>query len=195
MTLNQTDDQTPADDPASAPRIAHRVWDPFVRIFHWSVALMFTANAFFTSPKHDLHHWIGYGVAALVGLRVLWGIWGSRHARFSDFPPSPSGALGQLRDMATGRRHAHVGHSPLGALMIYNLLVTLLIIVGSGYLMTTDQFWGVKWPHDVHVIAVDWAELSVAAHIVAVLYESVRLRVNLAHAMITGKKVFKRVRG
>jgi cytochrome b len=173
-------------------KASHRVWDPFVRLFHWAVAGLFVANAFFTSPKHDLHHWIGYTVAGLVGARILWGLVGTRHARFSDFLPSVSGALNQLRDMATGRRHAHIGHSPLGALMIYNLLVTLLVIAGSGWLMTTDMFWGVKWPEELHEIAVNWAEVSVAAHIAAVIYESLRLRVNLARAMITGKKEFRR---
>ncbi|WP_417807788.1 cytochrome b/b6 domain-containing protein [Thioclava sp.] len=171
---------------------SHQVWDPFVRLFHWAIAGLFVANAFFTSPKHDLHHWIGYTIAALVGARILWGLIGTRHARFSDFLPSVSGALNQLRDMATGRRHAHIGHSPLGALMIYNLLVTLLVIAGSGWLMTTDAYWGVKWPKDLHEIAVNWAELSVAAHIVAVIVESLRLRVNLARAMITGKKDIRR---
>ncbi len=174
---------------------AHSVWDPFVRVFHWSIAGLFTANAFFTSPKHDLHHWIGYTVAGLVTARILWGLFGTRHAKFKDFPPSPTGALTQLRDMATGRRHAHLGHSPLGALMIYNLLITLLVIAGSGWLMTTDAYWGVKWPQEVHELAVNWAEVSIAAHIAAVVFESRRLRVNLARAMITGKKVFRGNRG
>ncbi|WP_295531480.1 cytochrome b/b6 domain-containing protein [uncultured Thioclava sp.] len=189
---------TALDRPGSRPdsdtktQTSHRVWDPFVRLFHWSVAALFVANAFFTSPKHDLHHWIGYSIAGLVGARILWGVFGSRHARFRDFPPSAAGALSQLRDMATGRRHAHIGHSPLGALMIYNLLVTLLVIAGSGWLMTTDAYWGVKWPKDLHEIAVNWAEFSIAAHIAAVIYESLRLRVNLARAMITGRKDFRR---
>lgn len=169
---------------------AHRVWDPFVRIFHWLIVGLFGANALFTSPKQDLHHYIGYTVAGLVAARVLWGVIGTKHARFSDFPPSPSGALTQLSDMANGRRHAHIGHSPLGALMIYNLLATLLVIAGSGWLMTTDAYWGVAWPKEVHEAAVNWAEISVAAHVAAVVFESRRLRVNLARAMITGKKVF-----
>jgi cytochrome b len=79
--------------------------------------------------------------------------------------------------------------------MIYNLLITLLVIAGSGWLMTTDAYWGVKWPQEVHELAVNWAEVSIAAHIAAVVFESRRLRVNLARAMITGKKVFRGNRG
>lgn len=194
MTIKDTSftDFDDHEDRPAAPQGTHHVWDIFVRFFHWSIVGLFTANAFFTAPKNDLHHWIGYTVAGLVTLRIIWGLVGSHHARFTSFPPSPSGALTQLRDMATGRRHAHLGHSPLGALMIYNLLVTLLVIAGSGYLMTTDAYWGVKWVEELHVTAVDWAEFSIAAHVVAVIYESRRLRVNLARAMITGKKVFHR---
>jgi cytochrome b len=72
--------------------------------------------------------------------------------------------------------------------MIYNLLVTLLVIGLSGYLMTTDMFWGVEWPEELHEAAVAWAEISVVLHIAAVVFESLRTRVNLPRAMVTGYK-------
>lgn len=165
-----------------------KVWDPVVRIFHWSLVAGFTANAIFTDAEGKLHERIGYAVVALVGLRILWGLVGTRHARFSDFPPSVTAACGQLRDMATGRRHAHLGHSPLGALMIYNLLVSILVIGFSGYLMTTLAFFGVEWVEELHEMAVSWAELSVAAHVAAVIFESRRLAINLPYSMLTGYK-------
>nr|MCU0912588.1 cytochrome B [Paracoccaceae bacterium] len=65
---------------------------------------------------------------ALVAIRVVWGFVGSRHARFADFPPSPGAAAGQLSDILSRRVKVHRGHTPLGALMIYNLLVTLVAI-------------------------------------------------------------------
>ncbi|MCB1969583.1 MAG: cytochrome b/b6 domain-containing protein [Geminicoccaceae bacterium] len=165
-----------------------RVWDPFVRIFHWSLVAMFTANAMFTDGEHHLHRWIGYGVVALVIARVLWGFAGTAYARFSNFPPSISGAIGQLCDMFTGRTPLHEGHTPLGAWMIYNLLLTMLVIGLSGYLMTTDMFWGVEWPEEVHEAAVTWAEICVVLHIAAVAFESFRTHINLPRAMITGYK-------
>ncbi len=72
--------------------------------------------------------------------------------------------------------------------MIYNLLVTMLLIGLSGYLMTTDMFWGMEWTEELHEILVSWAELSVVAHIAAVIFESRRLHVNLPRAMVTGYK-------
>jgi cytochrome b len=165
-----------------------RVWDAFVRLFHWSLVAAFAANALVIDDDTKLHQWVGYTVVALVLARVLWGLVGTRYARFASFPPSLRGSLGQLREMASGHTAPHVGHTPLGALMIYNLLVTLLVIGLSGYLMTTDMFWGVEWPEDLHEVAIAWAEISVALHIAAVVFESLRTRVNLPRAMVTGYK-------
>jgi len=169
--------------------IVRTVWDPVVRVFHWSLVAGFAANAVFTDPERDLHHGIGYGVLALVGLRVVWGLVGSRHARFAAFPPDPAAALGQVADMATGRRRVHLGHTPLGALMIYNLLAAMVVIGVSGWMMTTYGWFGVEWVEDLHEAAVTWAEVSVVLHIAAVVWESWRTGVNLPRAMVTGRKV------
>ena len=190
----QSPAQVAGADPAAGaePPAAHSrrvyVWDGFVRLFHWLLVAAFVANAFFNDPEESPHHLIGYGVLALMGLRILWGFAGSRHARFSDFPPDPAAALGQVAEMATGRRHIHAGHSPLGALMIYNLIATFIAIGISGYMQTTLTFFGVDWVEELHEALVFWAEVSVAAHIAAVIYESRRLRINLPRAMVTGYK-------
>lgn len=165
-----------------------KVWDLPVRIFHWALVAGFAANALFTDPEHSLHHWIGYGIAGLVAFRLFWGLAGSRHARFADFPPDPRAALGQLSEIATGRRHAHAGHSPLGALMIYNLLATFVLICATGYVQTTLAFWGSDTMKEIHEAAVTWAEISVALHVAAVIFESRRLGIDLFRAMLTGYK-------
>ncbi|MCV2869959.1 cytochrome b/b6 domain-containing protein [Defluviimonas sp. WL0002] len=165
-----------------------RVWDPVVRVFHWSIAGGFAANALFDDAEGKLHEWTGYAILALVCLRLIWGLVGSRHARFADFPPSVGAAVGQLSDMAAGRNHAHVGHSPLGAWMIYNLLLSLIAICVSGYMMTTDAFFGVGWVEELHEILVTWAEISVILHIAGAIYESRRLGINLPKSMVTGYK-------
>lgn len=172
-----------------------RVWDPLVRVFHWSLVTGFAANALFNDPEGQLHRWIGYGLVALVLGRILWGFAGTRHARFADFPPSVSGALAQAQDMVTGRRRVHLGHSPLGALMIYNLLATVLLIGATGHMMTTLRFFGVAWVEEAHEILVTWAELSVAFHILAVVTESRRLGINLPKSMVTGNKTLGRPDG
>lgn len=164
-----------------------KVWDPVVRILHWSLAMLFLANALFVEGG-DLHEWIGYSVALIVFLRTIWGFVGSQYARFSNFPPDLGAATGQLTDLATARIRVHIGHTPLGALMIYNLLLSMLLIGVSGYLMTTDMFWGTQWTEDLHEVFVTWAEISVVCHIAAVIFESRRTKVSLPKAMITGVK-------
>lgn len=168
--------------------IQHKVWDPAVRLFHWSLVSAFAANALLVDKDSTLHLVIGYGVVGLIAFRLIWGLVGPHYARFASFPPDLAAATEQLSDIATGRRRVHLGHTPLGALMIYNLLASLIVITASGYLMTTDMFWGVQWVEDLHGFAVDWAEVSVVAHILAVIWESRRTRVNLPRAMVTGIK-------
>ena len=165
-----------------------RVWDPLVRVFHWALVAAFAANAFFTAPGKVAHQWVGYVVAGLIALRVVWGFIGTRHARFADFLPSPGAVMGQVQDMATGRRRLHEGHSPLGALMIFNLLLTMAGLAASGYAMTTLMFFGVEWVEELHEVLVIWAEISIVAHVLAVVVESRRLGVNLPKSMVTGYK-------
>jgi cytochrome b len=169
--------------------IIRKVWDPVVRLFHWSLVGLFAANALFTDPEEQTHRIVGYIVAGLILVRILWGLVGSHHARFSSFPPDPAAALGQVSDIATGRKRVHLGHTPLGALMIYNLILTLIVIAVSGYAMTTLRFFGIEWVKEVHEMAVTWAEVSVVIHIAAVIWESMRTGVNLPRAMVTGTKL------
>ncbi|ESW62235.1 MAG: cytochrome B [Rhodobacter sp. CACIA14H1] len=165
-----------------------KVWDPVVRLFHWSLVAGFVANDFLTRPGKEAHQWVGYAVAGLIGLRLVWGMVATRHARFADFLPSPAAVLGQMQDMATGRRRVHEGHSPLGALMIWNLLLTVAAIAATGYAQTTLAFFGVEWVEEAHEALVVWAELSIVVHVLAVVVESRRLGVNLPKSMVTGYK-------
>lgn len=166
----------------------HKVWDPFVRVFHWSLVVLFTANAFFTDDEGWVHEWVGYAVVALVALRIVWGLVGPHSARFAAFLPRRGAVTAQLSDIATRRRRTHLGHSPLGALMIVNLLAAMLAIGVTGYMMTTNAFWGVDWVEEAHELLVTWAEISILAHIAAVIWESRRTGVNLPRAMVTGCK-------
>ena len=113
---------------------AQKVWDPLVRVFHWSLVAAFFI-AYFTEPEDSrfaVHVWAGYFVGGLIVLRVVWGFVGSKHARFSDFAFGPFRALAYLGDLARGRSKRHLGHSPAGAWMVYLLLLTLAATVLSG---------------------------------------------------------------
>lgn len=109
----------------------HR-WDPLVKLTHWSVALAVLANALFTEGGSSSHVWIGYALAGILALRLLWGLIGPVEARFRSFPPSPARAIAHVREIAAGKTTAHRSHNPLGALMVYAIWGTLLVIIGTG---------------------------------------------------------------
>jgi cytochrome b len=168
--------------PATVP-----VWDPVVRVFHWSLVASF-AVAWFSEDSGRLHETAGYVVLTLVAIRLVWGFVGTRHARFRDFVPSPATLTAYLRDMIALRAKRHLGHNPAGSVMIVLLLVMLVLTGGSGWLMTTDAFWGVEWVEELHEAAANLTLALVFLHLAGVLVSSLMHRENLVLAMITGRK-------
>ncbi|MFN4113838.1 MAG: cytochrome b/b6 domain-containing protein [Sphingomonadaceae bacterium] len=112
-----------------------RRWDPIVKLTHWGVLLAVLANAILTEEGSGWHIWVGYGLAALLAVRFLWGVIGPSEARFSAFPPSPAKALAHLGEIRRGEVVRHRSHNPLGALMAYAIWATLLVIVCTGIAM------------------------------------------------------------
>jgi len=112
-----------------------RRWDPLVKLTHWSIALAVLVNAVFLGEGSAGHVWVGYGLAAILSLRLLWGLIGPTEARFSAFPPSPRRALAHIGEIAAGKATAHRSHNPLGALMVYAIWTTLAVIIVTGIAM------------------------------------------------------------
>lgn len=112
-----------------------RRWDPVVRLTHWGVVCAVIGNALVTEEGSGWHVWVGYGLAALLALRLLWGLIGPAEARFTAFPPSPGRAIAHLGEIRRGEVVRHRSHNPLGALMAYAIWTTLAVIVGTGIAM------------------------------------------------------------
>ncbi len=165
-----------------------KVWDLFVRVFHGSTAIIFMLNFFVTEDGSALHSYLGYGLLALLGLRVIWGFIGGYHARFKNFVPTIDGIKEHIGAMFFGEKDDHIGHNPLGALMVFNLLGSLAFLCLSGILAETDMFWGIKWMEEIHEFLANYVLISVALHLLGVAFESKRSKINLVKAMITGKK-------
>jgi cytochrome b len=164
-----------------------RVWDIATRLFHWSLVTLVT-SAWLLAEERQIHRWLGYGVGALILFRLIWGFVGPRHARFSDFIPSPLGLLRYLRDIVAGTEKRTLGHNPAGAAMIVALLVTLTGIVATGYMMGMDRYFGQEWVEEWHETLVDGLLVLVAFHVGGVLLASFRHHENLVKAMINGDK-------
>jgi cytochrome b len=125
-----------ADSATSVGTRSVAVWDPVVRVGHWALVAAF-AIAYLSAEEeggspHALHVWGGYVIGAILVLRVLWGVVGSKYARFSDFFCGPVAAIRYLRDLVAGHAPRYLGHSPAGGAMVIALLVCLAGTVATG---------------------------------------------------------------
>lgn len=180
-----------------------KVWDVPVRLFHWTLALSFTA-AYLTAEFHIgfLHTLIGYFLCVLVLARVFWGFAGNQYARFSSFIFSPQETLAYLRSLRQGSPKHYLGHNPAGALMVFVLLGVLALIFLSG--LTTLAVIDFEGPllflidyfdddasyvaRHLHGWLVDAALILIPLHLLGVVSGSVQHKENLVRAMVTGKK-------
>lgn len=165
-----------------------RVWDPLVRLFHWSLVGAFVIAWATGDELQALHELAGYAIVGLLIMRVIWGFVGTVHARFSDFVHRPSTVIGYLVDTLRLRAKRYLGHNPAGGAMVIALLVMLAITCATGILMTTDAFWGIEWVEEIHEFAANLTVVLVGLHLVGVFVASVEHRENLVKAMITGRK-------
>lgn len=112
-----------------------RVWDPIVRVGHWTLVLAFFIAYFTEDDFLTQHIWAGYVVGGVIVIRLVWGFMGSAHARFSDFVRSPSTTLHYLRDVIGRRARRYIGHNPAGGVMILALLISLAGTTYSGLML------------------------------------------------------------
>jgi len=109
-----------------------KVWDPIVRIGHWTLVLAFFIAYFTEEDLITQHVWAGYVVGAVVCFRLLWGFVGSEHARFKDFVVSPATILQYVRDLRNKKSKRYIGHNPIGGAMIIALLISVAVTVYTG---------------------------------------------------------------
>ncbi len=165
-----------------------KVWDPLVRIFHWSLVASF-AIAWLTSEElASVHEWSGYVIAGLLGFRILWGLAGPKYARFGQFVRSPGTVIRYVRAMIEGKERRYIGHNPAGGLMIIGLILALASAVLTGWMTTLDAFWGVQWVLDVHGALASLTMFMVIAHVGGVVLASLRHNENLMRSMVIGRK-------
>ncbi len=178
-----------------------KVWDIFVRVFHWSLVLSF-AIAYLTEEELlSLHVFAGYAVCGLILLRAAWGFIGTRHARFSDFVYRPSAVKVFLRDTAQLRARRYLGHNPAGGAMVLLMLLALVLTGISGMAIygieeaagplamlgeSYGRYQGVV--EELHEFLANFTLLLVVVHVAGVLVESLLHHENLAKSMLTGLK-------
>lgn len=109
-----------------------KVWDILIRVFHWSLVLFFIL-AYVTGEELDtVHAWAGYVIIGLLIFRIVWGIFGTKHARFSDFIYTPTEIFAYLKGLFVNKPKHYLGHNPAGGAMIMLMLIFLSLSSWSG---------------------------------------------------------------
>jgi len=179
-----------------------KVWDPFVRIFHWVLVLSFFIAYLTEEDFLTIHSFAGYTVLILLVLRIVWGVIGTRHARFSDFTYSPQTIKAFIKDTLNLKAKRYLGHNPAGGAMILFMIVSLLITTLTGlavygleeqagplasWFTQKESFWG-EFFEEVHELFSNFTLLLIFIHIAGVIVESFIHKENLVKSMVDGMK-------
>ena len=170
------------------PLPSFKVWDPLVRAAHWLLAASIVAAWLTREGWGVWHEWIGYGTLFLAAGRMVWGWLGPCYARLSQFVHGPAATLRYARRVSRATEPRHVGHNPLGAWMILALLTVTGLTGLSGWIYTTDQYWGDERVEALHEALAIALLVLAALHVAGVITASLRHRENLVGAMIHGRK-------
>lgn len=190
-----------------------RVWDPLVRIFHWSLVSSFAVAWLSAEELSTVHETAGYTIAGLVAFRLVWGLIGSRYARFTQFIKGPGATMAYLGHMLRGKERRYLGHNPAGAAMVLALLMALSATAFTGWLLEEparlsmlsnlpqivapayadddgDGYGGSSSEliEEMHETFANLMLLLVALHVGGVVLASFRHHENLPRSMITGDK-------
>ena len=179
-----------------------KVWDPFVRVFHWTLVLSFMIAFIVEEDYLAIHTFAGYTVLILILLRIVWGLIGPQHARFSDFIYSTETIKQFLKDTLSFKAKRYLGHNPAGGAMILLMIISLLLTTLTGiavygaeeqagpmasWFSQSHEFWGEAF-EETHEFFANFTLLLVFIHVAGVLIESMIHKENLVKSMITGTK-------
>ena len=165
-----------------------KVWDWPVRVFHWTLAAS-VIGAYVTGESEDferLHHTLGWVAAGLIAFRVVWGLVGTRYARFSEFVRGPEQVWSYIKSLRSSEPQHFVGHNPVGAVAVILLMGLTALSVYSGWLALAED--AAEWLEEAHEIAANTLITVVLVHVIGVLWSSRTHGENLLKAMLTGRK-------
>ncbi len=164
------------------------VWDAPVRVFHWLMVLSFF-GAYLTAESERwrlAHVTLGYTMGGLVAFRIIWGMIGTRYARFSNFIRGPAAVVRYVKSLLKGQPEHTIGHNPAGAVAIVLLMVLSVLIVASGWAIFNEI--GGNLLSELHEVTGNLMLLVVGVHVAGVAVSSWLHRENLVRAMVTGEK-------
>ncbi|MCY4463479.1 MAG: cytochrome b/b6 domain-containing protein [Albidovulum sp.] len=168
-----------------------RVWPIGTRLLHWTLAVAtITAWVLHEGGERMLtvHEWLGYAALALVALRLAWGFAGPSNKKFSRFLMGPRKTLSYADSILKGGEPRYLNHNPLGGWMIVALILAISVASISGWLSTTERYWGIGWVIELHRISSNVLLILILLHVAGVIFTSIRQGENLIGSMIRGRK-------
>ena len=204
--MNTTATHNTADSPRPGYFYAQpkqiKVWDPLVRIFHWTLVSAFLVAYFTEDDLLDLHVYAGYLIGGLLVFRLIWGFVGSRYARFSDFVKPPREVWAYLKSILFQHPKRYLGHNPAGGAMVIALLASLLLTTVSGIaiygagesagplaasLAGVGDFWADVF-EEIHEFFANATVALVVFHVLGVILAGRQHKENLIKSMVNGLK-------
>jgi cytochrome b len=179
-----------------------KIWDIFIRIFHWGLVATFAITYLTEDDFPILHVYAGYTMMALIFLRLIWGFIGSRHARFRDFIVRPAAVIDYMKDVVQFRAKRYLGHNPAGGAMVIALLISLSMTLLFGLLTYgTVEFSGplaglasgvsdslANGFKELHEFFANLSVFLVVLHVIGVAIASIQHKENLVRSMFNGYK-------
>jgi cytochrome b len=164
------------------------VWDFPVRVFHWLLVISF-AGAWLTSESEAqqlIHYAFGYSACAIILFRIVWGIVGTRYARFTQFIKGPVATWQHMKSLFVGKQTPDLGHNPVGTLVMISLVILILLISLTGYGIVKDVLGELM--SGAHEAISNLALGFVLIHLAAAIIMSFLKKENLVRSMFTGMK-------
>lgn len=165
------------------------VWDLPIRVFHWLLVVSF-AGAWLTAESEAqqmIHYAFGYSACGLVLFRIVWGLVGTRYARFNQFIKGTSKTTHHIKSLLNRQQDHELGHNPVGAVAMVLLMVLILMLGLTGYWIVKDLLG--ELVGEVHEIIASMAMAVVTVHVAAAILMSFLKDENLIKSMVTGKKM------
>lgn len=169
-----------------------RVYDIPTRLFHWLFALLFL-TAFGIgkwvdddAPQFSWHMLAGLTITFLVLLRIIWGIVGTKHARFSDFSLHPRDLSKYFQSILSGEKIKWLGHNPASSWAAILMLLFALGLGTTGFLMTSGA--NKEDYEDIHELLANGFAVTVMLHIAGIILHTIRHKEMIGLSMVTGRK-------
>ena len=178
------------------------IWDIPTRIFHWALAISILGSWYTMEISYDItkHKYCGYAILTLLLFRFVWGVFGTKYARFRNFIFAPRETLSYAKNFFSKNGKRYAGHNPLGAIAVFVMMLLILIQVVTGLFSSDNDYYEFGpfyfWiPENIsyeltslHFQNFDFLKIMIGVHIVAVFLYLILKKNNLITPMFTGNK-------